>query len=136
MSDMNIINNEPVPIKKGDIVKSASGGYGPVLEINLDYGRPLYWIDFKYGYTRSRKCPNHKMWADDVTLYVPGEISVTSHKKRAIAENVTVCAPGEISVTRVCLNCGVDMSQFARQAKTCSAKCRKSLSRKSVNKGS
>lgn len=33
------------------------------------------------------------------------------------------------SVTRVCLGCGQDISHLRPQAKTCSAKCRKSASR-------
>lgn len=98
-------------IKIGDMVKSISGGYGPVLEIYQAEERLLYWIDFKYGYDLTGEGCDHKMWAGDVTLMMPGEVSVT----------------------RPCPMCGREMSQLSRQAKTCSAKCRKVLSRSANN---
>ena len=42
-------------IKPGDIVKSASGGYGPVEKITEIKGVLYYWIDFRYGYRLEKK---------------------------------------------------------------------------------
>lgn len=97
-------------IKLGDIVKSVSGGYGPVEEIRVIDGKTYYWIDFKYGYFRTHEGPDHRNWATDVTPY----------------------QPGQEGVTRPCPNCGKSMSHLSIQAKTCSQRCRKALSRKAI----
>lgn len=95
-------------IKEGDIVRSVSGGYGPVEEIRIIDGITYYWVNFRYGYRLTHEGSNHRNWTT----------------------SVTVIQPGIASVTKTCVNCQADMSHFRSQAMTCSPRCRKAYSRK------
>lgn len=80
-------------IKPGDIVKSASGGYGPVEKITEIKGVLYYWIDFRYGYRLEKKGINHRMWDTEVTLMPPGtgrprQYSTNAERQKAYRERL------------------------------------------------
>jgi len=80
-------------IKPGDIVESASGGYGPVEKIAQIDGILYYWIDFRYGYSLAKKGINHRMWATDVMPMNPGagrprQYSTNAERQKAYRERL------------------------------------------------
>src|SRR5689334_17454641 len=64
-------------------------------------------------------CPNCKY--GHLVTYTSGHTFDDDTQPVTAAESVT---------TRLCENCGVDISQRRHQTRTCSAKCRKAISRK------